>query len=129
MSRSSRPPAALCSRAFFFTDTATTEIYTLSLHDALPISYGSDDSVVAEVRDEFCPWNEGRWRLGPEPARTDQEPELELDVADLASVYLGAFDFHRLAAAERVRELKPGALDRASALFRTTRPPYCPEDF
>src|ERR1044071_10489221 len=29
-----------CSRApfFFFNDTATTEIYTLSLHDALPIS-------------------------------------------------------------------------------------------
>src|SRR2546423_14519503 len=26
---------------FFFNDTATTEIYTLSLHDALPIS-GSD---------------------------------------------------------------------------------------
>src|SRR6266536_6389687 len=27
----------LC-RCFFFNDTATTEIYTLSLHDALPIS-------------------------------------------------------------------------------------------
>src|SRR6185312_4741426 len=27
-------PAAAC---FFFNDTATTEIYTLSLHDALPI--------------------------------------------------------------------------------------------
>src|SRR5688572_31204751 len=26
---------------FFFNDTATTEIYTLSLHDALPISCGS----------------------------------------------------------------------------------------
>src|SRR2546429_7158703 len=26
---------------FFFNDTATTEIYTLSLHDALPISHGS----------------------------------------------------------------------------------------
>src|SRR3712207_7570152 len=25
---------------FFFNDTATTEIYTLSLHDALPIWYG-----------------------------------------------------------------------------------------
>src|SRR3712207_8008716 len=25
---------------FFFNDTATTEIYTLSLHDALPISQG-----------------------------------------------------------------------------------------
>jgi predicted acetyltransferase len=91
--------------------------------------YASEDKVVADVRDEFCPWNAGRWRLGPEPARTDDEPELELDVADLASVYLGAFDFHRLAAAERVRELKAGALDRATALFRTARPPYCPEDF
>src|SRR2546422_1618779 len=27
---------------FFFNDTATTEIYTLSLHDALPISMGVD---------------------------------------------------------------------------------------
>src|SRR5260370_1312531 len=28
----------LISNLFFFNDTATTEIYTLSLHDALPIS-------------------------------------------------------------------------------------------
>src|SRR3712207_8143681 len=27
-------------RTFFFNDTATTEIYTLSLHDALPIFFG-----------------------------------------------------------------------------------------
>src|SRR5215468_11889644 len=27
---------------FFFNDTATTEIYTLSLHDALPIYVGGD---------------------------------------------------------------------------------------
>src|SRR2546427_13028838 len=27
-----------CFSFFFFNDTATTEIYTLSLHDALPIS-------------------------------------------------------------------------------------------
>src|ERR1039458_5873011 len=30
-------PGAYRSGAFFFNDTATTEIYTLSLHDALPI--------------------------------------------------------------------------------------------
>src|SRR5256885_16337860 len=29
--------SAQCSFFFFFNDTATTEIYTLSLHDALPI--------------------------------------------------------------------------------------------
>src|SRR6266550_6892253 len=28
---------SLCGCRFFFNDTATTEIYTLSLHDALPI--------------------------------------------------------------------------------------------
>src|SRR3712207_8418799 len=28
-----------CTVFFFFNDTATTEIYTLSLHDALPISH------------------------------------------------------------------------------------------
>src|SRR2546425_10644191 len=30
------------SLVFFFNDTATTEIYTLSLHDALPISVGGE---------------------------------------------------------------------------------------
>src|SRR3712207_7513713 len=33
---------------FFFNDTATTEIYTLSLHDALPISQPADDWARAE---------------------------------------------------------------------------------
>src|SRR5256885_11223961 len=35
---------------FFFNDTATTEIYTLSLHDALPIFFGvwhSDEHILA----------------------------------------------------------------------------------
>ena len=29
--------AIIVKKIFFFNDTATTEIYTLSLHDALPI--------------------------------------------------------------------------------------------
>src|SRR2546422_5356890 len=32
----------VCFSFFFFNDTATTEIYTLSLHDALPISRAQD---------------------------------------------------------------------------------------
>jgi predicted acetyltransferase len=92
-------------------------------------TYATDDPVVMEVRDELCPWNAGRWKVGRDAGRTEDEADLELDVADLASAYLGAFDFERLAAAQRVRELKPGALARASDLFRTSRPPFCPEDF
>ena len=35
---------------FFFNDTATTEIYTLSLHDALPISHrGAVNHVLRQV--------------------------------------------------------------------------------
>src|SRR6266567_4681578 len=34
---------------FFFNDTATTEIYTLSLHDALPISLSDKHTLVAEI--------------------------------------------------------------------------------
>src|SRR6266496_6568149 len=34
---------------FFFNDTATTEIYTLSLHDALPISVGRVRSFSASL--------------------------------------------------------------------------------
>src|SRR2546427_7382053 len=36
---------------FFFNDTATTEIYTLSLHDALPICYGNPLNVWRTVRE------------------------------------------------------------------------------
>src|SRR5260370_41831699 len=38
---------------FFFNDTATTEIYTLSLHDALPILYVDGHKAASDVRDEF----------------------------------------------------------------------------
>ena len=34
---------------FFFNDTATTEIYTLSLHDALPISGGATANSLGQL--------------------------------------------------------------------------------
>src|SRR5258705_11448988 len=43
----SRPPYH--SLFFFFNDTATTEIYTLSLHDALPIC-GSGPNTYARIK-------------------------------------------------------------------------------
>src|SRR5256885_9793759 len=40
---------------FFFNDTATTEIYTLSLHDALPISRAVEPRAVPDVGDVEIP--------------------------------------------------------------------------
>lgn len=92
-------------------------------------SYKPGSSVVLEVLDDFCPWNEGRYRVGPDAGRTDDTADLALDVAELASVYLGALDFHRLVYAGLADERVEGAAEAASILFRTDLPPYCPEVF
>jgi predicted acetyltransferase len=88
------------------------------------------EPVVFDVVDELCQWNTGRWRIGPEGAEhTDAEAELALPVASLGSAYLGGFTFLELARAGRVEELAEGAIDRADALFRADRYPWCPEIF
>ena len=86
--------------------------------------------MVFEVRDEFCPWNEGRWKLeGGEASRTDDAADLALDVAELGSVYLGGFTFRDLHRAGRVEELREGAVYGADAIFRGEAAPWCPEIF
>src|SRR6266480_4765434 len=47
----SASPAPTVTSVFFFNDTATTEIYTLSLHDALPIFNDTDLAHVEVQRD------------------------------------------------------------------------------
>jgi predicted acetyltransferase len=91
--------------------------------------FGEGEPVVLEVGDALYERNAVRWSVGPEPGRTEAEPDVELDIADLASAYLGAFTFEQLAAAGRARELRPGGLARATALFATPMPPWCPEGF
>jgi predicted acetyltransferase len=92
--------------------------------------YAGDGSLVLDVRDEVCPWNEGRWRVeGGEASSTDDAADLALDVGDLGSVYLGGFSFRELSRAGRVEELVQGAIDRADSIFRTDVAPWCPEIF
>src|SRR2546422_11098247 len=54
---------------FFFNDTATTEIYTLSLHDALPISY-------SQVFPGFRPADESKSHRTNAAAYADLETNL-----------------------------------------------------
>src|SRR5215217_3485407 len=93
-------------------------------------AYATDEPLVLDVRDAFVPENEGRWRLADGTAeRTDDEPDLSLDVGDLGSVYLGGFTWTQLRAALRVEELRDGAVDRAERVFGTWPKPWCPEIF
>jgi predicted acetyltransferase len=92
--------------------------------------YSSDDSIVFELMDDFCPWNEGRWKLeGGGATQTNEEPDLRLPVRSLGSAFLGGVQFGALARAGRVEELREGALARADGLFRWDRHPWCPQIF
>ena len=92
------------------------------------------DPVVIDVADDFCPWNAGRWRIGPGDGgaaaeRTTADADLACDVTTLGSVYLGGFSFQRLVRGARAVELRRGAAARADALFATPIAPWCPEIF
>ncbi|MFF5175134.1 GNAT family N-acetyltransferase [Micromonospora sp. NPDC000089] len=90
--------------------------------------YATPVDVVIEVTDPLLPENTGRWRLtgGPTEAtcvRTDDPAELACDVRCLGELYLGGAVLGGLAAAGRVRELRPGALAAAGPAFGWHRAP------
>jgi predicted acetyltransferase len=89
-----------------------------------------EGSIVLDLADDFCPWNQARWHVSDGSAdRTTAPADLQLDASALGSVYLGGFTFEQLRWAGRLEELKPGAVARADDLFRAERQPWCPEIF
>src|SRR3712207_8770308 len=67
------------SRFFFFNDTATTEIYTLSLHDALPIFRGRSGAPGRQAGGSDL-LDLPPTRLRPDrPRRLPAEPERRVD--------------------------------------------------
>jgi predicted acetyltransferase len=92
--------------------------------------YRDGEPVVFEVRDAFCDWNEGRWKVGDGAAQpTDEAADLRLDADALGSAYLGGITFAELRNAFRVEEVTAGGVARADDLFRTDLHPWCPEIF
>lgn len=97
-------------------------------------SYAAQGSVTFELRDEFCEWNAGCWRLDttagtPSVERVGSYPDIRLTAADLAATFLGGFSFAELERAGRLEELADGAVERADRQFRVDRAPWCPGMF
>src|SRR5438067_9164986 len=87
--------------SFFFNDTATTEIYTLSLHDALPIYTAADATPGGPARDRG---SHGRERRSEEhtselQSRFDLVCRLLLEKKKSSSNATSAFTATHLAAA------------------------------
>src|SRR2546429_6579528 len=76
---------------FFFNDTATTEIYTLSLHDALPICLRRRALLVAGAEGALLELLRSRrrdrpaCRTGPPPARGREHDRSEEHTSELQS--------------------------------------------
>lgn len=97
-------------------------------------TYAQAVDVVLDVRDEFCPWNSGRWRLsgdagGAVCAPTQDPADLALSSTELGAVYLGGPTLAALGAAGLVTESRAGALAAASRAFAGDRQPFSPEVF
>ncbi|MFD0352182.1 GNAT family N-acetyltransferase [Streptomyces sp. NPDC127110] len=89
----------------------------------------ADGEIVLDVEDRFL-GEHGRHLLTVRDGKadcvpTDREPDLSLDVSDLASVYLGGTAPSTLVRAGHIRAHHPGAAALADALFRTERSPHC----
>ena len=96
-------------------------------------AYGSEAELVIEVADShpsrkstrYALRTSAAWAQGAECVPSTREPDLTLEIDGLAAAYLGGVTFATLATAGRVRELRPGAVDRANAMFSTVTAPYC----
>src|SRR6185436_3397694 len=78
------------SSFFFFNDTATTEIYTLSLHDALPIYYSVNGAAPKQVT--LTDSTARKFEQDARAAHTLFLEEMGLQPGDLVSYFATARD-------------------------------------
>jgi predicted acetyltransferase len=97
--------------------------------------YAAPVDVVLEVTDDRLPANAGRWRLrtgaadargfSADVTRTDDKPDLRLDVRELSGAYLGGRSLAAYARAGLVAELTPGTLLPTATAFSWPLAPVC----
>ncbi|MDI9894404.1 GNAT family N-acetyltransferase [Rhodococcus sp. IEGM 1381] len=93
-------------------------------------TFDDEGTVVIGVDDAVLPHNTGCYRISSHVSgahrieKTDVAAELRVDVATLASVFLGGYSWRRLTEAGSVIVDDPDAVTMADRLFRTDRAPY-----
>jgi predicted acetyltransferase len=106
----------------------------IDLERTLPLRPYGEGRVVFQVKDEMCPWNAGRWLLeaGPEGAavsRTQETPQLSLDISALAQLLFGKVSPSHAVRFGRAEASPSAPLSLWDAMWRTTYAPFCPDGF
>ncbi|OBI13195.1 acetyltransferase [Mycobacterium sp. E2327] len=91
--------------------------------------YSADTDLVLEVTDPLN-LGGGRFQLqtrdGAGKCTPHEGPaDVEIGLAELSTIYMGAHRASELARADRLTELRPGAIRDLDAAFSTERAPYC----
>lgn len=97
-------------------------------------TYMEADRLVFEVKDDTCKWNHRRFEVetsteGANCRPTESSPDLTINVAALASAYMGGVTFTTLSNAGLVDEHTPGSLLRADRIFASHHKPWTPYNF
>jgi hypothetical protein len=82
----------------------------------------------------MCPWNAGRWALecggeGSAVRRTDEPPQLTLEISALAQILFGQVSPTQSVRIGRAEASRDAPLALWDAIWRTAYAPFCPDGF
>lgn len=92
--------------------------------------YATDGRIIFRVHDSLLPGNNNDFALEVHNGLAqcelvaNQNPDIELDIADLSSAFLGGMRFNLLARARRIMIHRPEALALADVMFASYPAPY-----
>ncbi len=102
---------------------------------ALPGRCYDEEAVLTfEINDDFCPWNQGRWKLETSPAgssitRTSETPQVVMPVSTLAMLVFGQISATEAARMARLEANEPDALPMWDRTMHTRYRPICTDGF
>jgi predicted acetyltransferase len=107
----------------------------IDVEKALPQRrYDEEGTISFEIKDDLCPWNQGRWKLeastdGSSVSRTGEEPQLTMPVSTLAMLMFGQISASEAARMARLDVGDGSALPLWDKVMRTRYRPACADDF
>ena len=107
----------------------------IDVERALPLRpYSADGRLTFALEDALCPWNRDRWaievgREGAKVARTNEPPQLSMDISALAMLLFGTVTPTQAVRIGRAEAAHNAPLDLWDAIWRTEHAPHCPDGF
>jgi predicted acetyltransferase len=107
----------------------------IDIERALPKRpYPEEATLIFEVVDDLCPWNNGRWKLETSIAeasikRTNEKPQLMIPISTLTMLVFGQINATEAVRMQRLDVLDPDALPIWDKAMRTLYRPFCADVF